>query len=284
MSNLKIYGALARAQEMAQVAVRDSENKNLNSKYADIESIVEAIRNAAAKNDLAFVAIPAGASRVVNRVVVDTKNGRREVAECLMPVEVSLLHSSGESLKFAYEIPFKQWDAQGFGSALTYARKYSMLAVFNVATADDDGAAASGKADVPQAPAIAHGQVQRAKRLPPSVEPATKTEALPPAVERPTELPEAFDPIEESVESLQAAVEAAKDFAAMSFLNKDDALKKLPEEARIVAYAKWALLTSTLAEFDVVNADRRLSILTGKARDEVREHLSALKASKKGSK
>jgi hypothetical protein len=59
-------------------------------------------------------------------------------------VETVLHHSSGEkeSLGVLY-VPANKRDAQGFGSALTYARRYALQTAFGVPTEDDDGNAAS---------------------------------------------------------------------------------------------------------------------------------------------
>jgi hypothetical protein len=40
-------------------------------------------------------------------------------------------------------VPFSKKDAQGFGSALTYARRYSLMASCGLAPEDDDGKRAS---------------------------------------------------------------------------------------------------------------------------------------------
>ena len=273
--NSKLFSALARAQATVEVAVRDTVNKGLNTKYADIASVIAAVRDAAKTNELSIVIMPVGEPRIINHTLYKSRNGDRTIAECVLGISARIFHASGDSIEFQYSIPFQEWNAQGFGSALTYARRYAMLCLFNVATDDDDGnATVSGQPDEnSEKPKAA---VVRSKQLPPA--PAPVKAAPPP---RPVDLPEAFDPIEESVDSLHAAIDSAKDFEAMCFLNKDNAMSKLPEEIRIKAYQKWALLTSSLNEFDVVNKDKRLAILSGSARDEVKAHLDALKAANK---
>ena len=64
-------------------------------------------------------------------------------AENAACVETIILHSSGEWLSCGkLSVPVSKGDAQGFGSALTYARRYSLSAAFGVAPEDDDGNAA----------------------------------------------------------------------------------------------------------------------------------------------
>jgi hypothetical protein len=56
------------------------------------------------------------------------------------------LHESGESLSSGkLHVPAAKQDPQGYGSALTYARRYSLMAACGIAPEDDDGNAASRK-------------------------------------------------------------------------------------------------------------------------------------------
>jgi hypothetical protein len=57
-------------------------------------------------------------------------------------VETILLHTSGEQISATFSIPASKADAQGFGSAATYARRYSLMALVGVAPEEDDGNAA----------------------------------------------------------------------------------------------------------------------------------------------
>jgi len=61
-------------------------------------------------------------------------------------VETLFLHESGESLRSGrLHVPAAKQDPQGYGSALTYARRYSLMAACGIAPEDDDGNAASRK-------------------------------------------------------------------------------------------------------------------------------------------
>jgi hypothetical protein len=68
------------------------------------------------------------------------------------------MHSSGEWISSTLELPVSKQDAQGFGSALTYARRYSLAAICGIAQDDDDGEGAR-KAPAPPAP-VKPAQVQ----------------------------------------------------------------------------------------------------------------------------
>jgi hypothetical protein len=65
-------------------------------------------------------------------------------------VETILLHAeSGESLSGCAEVPWrsesKMNDAQSYGSAVTYARRYSLVSILGISTEDDDGQSAYSK-------------------------------------------------------------------------------------------------------------------------------------------
>jgi len=116
--------ALAKAQGEMKNAAKDSANPFFKSKYADLASVVEAIRAPFAKYGLSYL----------QRV--------EESAKDEVKVETILFHESGESFSLGVlALPVTKADAQGYGSALTYARRYS-LSLLGVAPEDDDGNAA----------------------------------------------------------------------------------------------------------------------------------------------
>jgi hypothetical protein len=61
-------------------------------------------------------------------------------------IETMFIHESGEMLECGIlHVPANKQDAQGYGSALTYARRYSLMAACGIAPEDDDGNVASRK-------------------------------------------------------------------------------------------------------------------------------------------
>ena len=64
-------------------------------------------------------------------------------------VETMLIHESGQELSFGrLFVPATKQDAQGYGSALSYAKRYSLQAGLGIASEDDDGNAAVKSAPV----------------------------------------------------------------------------------------------------------------------------------------
>jgi hypothetical protein len=108
-------------------ALKDTANPFFKSKYADLTSVWEACREALTKNGLS---------------VVQTTEFEGDAVW----IETILLHSSGESIKGRYPLRPMQQTPQGYGSALSYARRYSLAAMVGVVADDDDGHAASEKA------------------------------------------------------------------------------------------------------------------------------------------
>lgn len=127
--------ALAKAQGAMRFAIKDANNPFFKSKYADLSSVVEAIREALSGNGLSYM----------QHLHPSEKH---EVC-----VETVLLHASGQWVSCGtLTVPVSKHDAQGFGSALTYARRYSLSAAVGVVADDDDGNAAAA-APAPKAAA-----------------------------------------------------------------------------------------------------------------------------------
>jgi hypothetical protein len=123
-----LAAALVKAQSAIQGAKKDTANPFFKSKYADLSSVVDAIKKPATDNGLTWT-----------QVMHDADNAAK--------VETIILHSSGEWLSCGViSVPVSKHDAQGYGSALTYARRYSLSAAFGVAPEDDDGNAAAAAA------------------------------------------------------------------------------------------------------------------------------------------
>jgi hypothetical protein len=116
----KIAEALALAQKEIKHAVKDATNGHLKNSYATLESVIDASKEALLKSGILVIQSP-GSKTLVTR----------------------LQHVSGEYIESEIELLFTKQDMQGLGSAITYARRYSLAALLNITQADDDGSAAS---------------------------------------------------------------------------------------------------------------------------------------------
>lgn len=127
--------ALSKAQGKIANAARTNTNPFFKAKYADLADVREACQGPLAANGLS---------------VVQTS----ELAEGAVVVATTLLHSSGQWIRGRLRVVPAKNDPQGIGSALTYARRYSLAAMVGVATEDDDAQRAShgGHATEPKRP------------------------------------------------------------------------------------------------------------------------------------
>ncbi len=142
-----LAGALVRAQAEIEGAVKGSVNPAFRSKYADLASVIDAVRPALAKHGLAFI-----------QEVTERDQG--------VYVETVVVHESGEMYRCGkLPIPAPKQDPHGYGSAISYGKRYSLMAAFGVPSADDDGnaAVASKPASKPaNKPPIAINEVEAA--------------------------------------------------------------------------------------------------------------------------
>ncbi len=122
----KLAPALVKAQSQLQIAVKDTTNPAFRSKYADLAAVWEACRAALQENGLSVVQMPS-----------------RTETGCAA-LETVLLHESGEYISSVSETRLTKDDPQGYGSAITYLRRYALSAMLGIVADDDDGNAASG--------------------------------------------------------------------------------------------------------------------------------------------
>jgi len=123
--------ALAKAQAKIEGATKGKVNPHFKSKYADLARVWDAIRGPLTENGLSVVQAP-----------MTTPDGAI--------LRTMILHSSGQWIASTYPVNPVKNDMQGIGSATTYARRYSLMAMVGVAPEDDDGNAASGRGDAPK--------------------------------------------------------------------------------------------------------------------------------------
>lgn len=117
--------AFVKAKRAFGPALKDKNNPAFRSKYADLGACIEAVDSALLENGIALI---------------------QETSEDLtgVTIETVLLHESGEMIRGGkLHVPAAKQDPQGYGSALTYARRYSLMATCGIAPEDDDGNAAA---------------------------------------------------------------------------------------------------------------------------------------------
>ncbi len=119
-----IYAALAAAQAAMGPALKQAVNPAFKSKYADLASVMDACLPALTANGICVMQ-PTG----------EDEQGRF--------VKTILAHISGESVECRVPLIVSKHDMQGYGSAVTYARRYGLMLMAGIAPEDDDGNAAA---------------------------------------------------------------------------------------------------------------------------------------------
>lgn len=146
-----ISAALVKAQKQFAPALKTNTNPHFKSKYVGLDGCVEAVIDAL--ND--------------NGIYLMQKNHPNDAG---ISVETIFIHESGETISGGVlTVPASKQDPQGYGSALTYARRYSLMAACGIAPEDDDGNAASK-------PAVKKKEPINAERLKAAVEKIVKGE------------------------------------------------------------------------------------------------------------
>ena len=125
MEMKSIFAAFVKAQTGFAPALKTSTNPHFKSKYADLAACVEAVIDSLNANGIGLVQ-------------------KTHMDETGVTVETHFLHESGESFSGGLlHVPASKQDPQGYGSALSYARRYSLMAACGIAPEDDDGNSAS---------------------------------------------------------------------------------------------------------------------------------------------
>lgn len=121
----ELAAAMSKAQATMKPAIKDSVNPHYKSKFSDLTSVWESMREPFTSNGLTVW---------------------QDITTCDKTVSVTtkVVHCSGQWVEFGpLTIPLAKFDAQGVGSATSYAKRYALCAALGIVSDDDDGEAAS---------------------------------------------------------------------------------------------------------------------------------------------
>lgn len=153
----ELFKALAQAQGEFTNAVENKNNPAFKSDYADLASVRAAVKAPLAKHGLAIMQHPI------------TLNGQ-------LWLQTSLVHSSGQYVASAFALNVEKPTMQGLKSAITYARRASMLSILGIAESDDDDGNEAEAYPKPKAPAPVKAKPEPKAQTTPAV-PAQATQA-----------------------------------------------------------------------------------------------------------
>lgn len=120
----QLQQALLQAQKQIKNAQKDAKNPHFRNDYATLESVINAVKDIANSHG----------------VLIVQGTGADEYGQY---VNTILIHESGESMSSKTYLSLDKATMQGLGSAITYARRYGLAAMFCITQADDDGNDAS---------------------------------------------------------------------------------------------------------------------------------------------
>lgn len=134
----ELVAALAKAQGKMLPAVFNKQNSHFRQKYADFTSVMDACRAPLAENGLA-----------VMQYCEDVGEKSKLVT--------MIAHTSGQWIKSYMPLIAKEMTSQGLGSAISYAKRYSLSAMLGIVSdedkdSDDDGEIAVGRGKPAPAP------------------------------------------------------------------------------------------------------------------------------------
>jgi len=141
-----IYQAFIAAQKQFGPALKTSTNPHFRSRYADLSACVEAVIDALNDNGLGLI-----------QTTHPCDDG--------VTVETILVHESGATMSSGLlHLPASKQDCQGYGSALSYGRRYSLMAICGIAPEDDDGNRASKQPEIkPKSEPVATKETKKSR-------------------------------------------------------------------------------------------------------------------------
>lgn len=127
--NKALWTAVLAVQKKVSVLAKDEQNPFYKSQYLSLPGIIKALQPVLSANDLVVSQHPLSPGKV----------------------ETIVIHApTGDQIKSIIELPVKELTPQSAGSSISYARRYALMAIFNIAAEDDDGNVASGTAEAPR--------------------------------------------------------------------------------------------------------------------------------------
>jgi hypothetical protein len=228
----QIATALVKAQKDFGPALKTHTNSHFRTRYADLSACIEAVIDGLNNNGIYLM-----------QLTDEHPDG--------IKIQTVFMHESGEQMSSGWlYVPAAKNDPQGFGSALTYARRYSLMVAAGLAPADDDGNAASKPAPVAAPKPVAATPKPAAPPPPPA--PPKKVEG----VDKEWQLKVSAQPETDFADWLAVVVEAtvtALDTAGskndvMSIWRTNANVFKIVEQQDAVAYKELLATFSTYKE------------------------------------
>lgn len=130
-----IYKKLLEFQKLGISIKKNSVNPHFKNEYADLNEVLDKVKKPL--NDLGIV--------IIQRPMQNALGGYLE----------TILHDTEDETQVESETPFENvTDMQKLGGAITYAKRYSLVAMLALEDDDDDGNKASTPAQKEELPTL----------------------------------------------------------------------------------------------------------------------------------
>jgi len=114
----ELFQAISKAQGKFSTVVKNATNPHFKSKFAPLDTIIEMIRPILPEFGLSVMQFT-------------------DVAESGIIIETVITHESGQYISGKLSMPTVKQDPQGYGSAITYGRRYGLAAALGIVSAED---------------------------------------------------------------------------------------------------------------------------------------------------
>ena len=140
---LSYHRAFSECQKELKVVVKNRDNKQTNSRYADLAALAEQADPVIHKHGFSTTFEPAGTNDKGEQLIrwtIAHNDGHIRTDVAALPAD-----------KAGAKGTVNKTDTHAFGSTATYGRRYLKLMLFDIATADDDGNAAGAEGPISEA-------------------------------------------------------------------------------------------------------------------------------------
>ena len=156
----KIYPAFIAAQHEIEAVKKNAENTHIGTMYADLSAIIEAVRPILKNHGLGYTQKPQPSQSKEARLTTRIIHVSGEWFESTITVPATVFNKAGIEIL----------NAQTYGAAMTYGRRYALAAMLGIATEDADGMHEAAEhdddsdADLPETSAETNAEKLRAAK------------------------------------------------------------------------------------------------------------------------
>lgn len=159
-SIVKISKALVEFQGEMESVKKGAVNPFFHSKYADLASIIAAIKEPMVKHELAYLQDTPKYEHIGKIIKYDKKGNQGEHTQCIITLTTRIIHASGEWIESDCILGLDEWGPQEFGKLLSYARRYGLQAALGLSAEDDDAESGTDRRQPVQAKPAAPPQAE----------------------------------------------------------------------------------------------------------------------------